>query len=279
MTEPPLRKQRRCDRRRGRARRFHDRVLPGQGRTRRPAAGEDRLPAREGLRRRPHPARHQAARRHGHRHLRRGRLAAQQGPAHHRRRRPPPARLAGPRLLPGLRTGPQARRLRRAARPPGAEGGRAAVRALQRRRPDHRRPHRPHHRRARQARRGEDARSPSTRRWSSPPTATPPGCPCAMGLHRREDRPMGVAVRTYFTSPRHDDDYLESWLELWDRRGAAGPAAARLRLDLRHGRRHVQRRPRHPQLLRRLQGAGLARGPQGVVRLDARGLGLHRRRT
>ncbi|MEU2562783.1 geranylgeranyl reductase family protein [Streptomyces longispororuber] len=42
----------------------------------------------------------------------------------------------------------------------------------------------------------------------------------AMGLHRREDRPMGVAVRTYFTSPRHDDDYLESWLELWDRRGA-----------------------------------------------------------
>jgi flavin-dependent dehydrogenase len=30
---------------------------------------------------------------------------------------------------------------------------------------------------------------------------------------------MGVAVRTYFTSPRHDDDYLESWLELWDRRG------------------------------------------------------------
>ncbi|WP_019547192.1 geranylgeranyl reductase family protein [Streptomyces sulphureus] len=41
-----------------------------------------------------------------------------------------------------------------------------------------------------------------------------------MGLHRREDRPMGVAVRTYFQSPRHDDDYLESWLELWDRRGA-----------------------------------------------------------
>ncbi|GAB3122676.1 geranylgeranyl reductase family protein [Streptomyces calidiresistens] len=41
----------------------------------------------------------------------------------------------------------------------------------------------------------------------------------AMGLHRDDRRPMGVAVRTYFTSPRHDDDYLESWLELWDRRG------------------------------------------------------------
>ncbi|MEU4830629.1 geranylgeranyl reductase family protein [Streptosporangium sp. NPDC023615] len=38
----------------------------------------------------------------------------------------------------------------------------------------------------------------------------------AMGLHKREDRPMGVAVRTYFESPRHDDDYLETWLELWD---------------------------------------------------------------
>ncbi|BAJ30294.1 MULTISPECIES: geranylgeranyl reductase family protein [Kitasatospora] len=41
----------------------------------------------------------------------------------------------------------------------------------------------------------------------------------AMGLHRMESRPMGVAYRTYFTSPRHDDDYLESWLELWDTRG------------------------------------------------------------
>jgi flavin-dependent dehydrogenase len=27
---------------------------------------------------------------------------------------------------------------------------------------------------------------------------------------------MGVAIRTYFRSPRHDDDWLESWLELWD---------------------------------------------------------------
>jgi flavin-dependent dehydrogenase len=38
----------------------------------------------------------------------------------------------------------------------------------------------------------------------------------AMGLAKRDDRPLGVAVRTYFTSPRHDDDYLESWLELWE---------------------------------------------------------------
>jgi menaquinone-9 beta-reductase len=45
----------------------------------------------------------------------------------------------------------------------------------------------------------------------------------AMGLKRREDRPMGVAVRTYYTSPRHRDDYLESWLELWD--GKPGKSA------------------------------------------------------
>lgn len=38
----------------------------------------------------------------------------------------------------------------------------------------------------------------------------------SVGRRPRDDRPMGVAVRTYYTSPRHDDDYLESWLELWD---------------------------------------------------------------
>lgn len=38
----------------------------------------------------------------------------------------------------------------------------------------------------------------------------------AMGLAKRDDRPMGVAVRTYYTSPRDKGEYLESWLELWD---------------------------------------------------------------
>ena len=38
----------------------------------------------------------------------------------------------------------------------------------------------------------------------------------AMGLRKRDDRPLGVAVRTYYQTPRHDDDYLESWLDLWD---------------------------------------------------------------
>jgi len=38
----------------------------------------------------------------------------------------------------------------------------------------------------------------------------------AMGLRKRDDRPLGVAVRAYYQTPRHDDDYLESWLDLWD---------------------------------------------------------------
>jgi geranylgeranyl reductase family protein len=38
----------------------------------------------------------------------------------------------------------------------------------------------------------------------------------AMGVRKRDDRPLGVAVRSYYSSPRHDDDYLEAWLDLWD---------------------------------------------------------------
>jgi len=37
-----------------------------------------------------------------------------------------------------------------------------------------------------------------------------------LGVHRNDKRPLGVAVRRYYTSPRTHDDYLESWLELWD---------------------------------------------------------------
>jgi menaquinone-9 beta-reductase len=47
-----------------------------------------------------------------------------------------------------------------------------------------------------------------------------------LGLHRNDKRPMGVAVRRYYTSPRTHDDYLESWLELWD--GPPGADGANL---------------------------------------------------
>ena len=38
----------------------------------------------------------------------------------------------------------------------------------------------------------------------------------ALGRSPRADRPMGVAVRTYFRSPLHDDPWMTSYLELWD---------------------------------------------------------------
>lgn len=38
----------------------------------------------------------------------------------------------------------------------------------------------------------------------------------SMGLERRENRPMAVGIRAYYTTPRHDDEWMESWLELWD---------------------------------------------------------------
>jgi geranylgeranyl reductase family protein len=44
----------------------------------------------------------------------------------------------------------------------------------------------------------------------------------ALGLVRREDRPLGVAVRRYVTTPRTDDDYLDISFDL----SADGPTAA-----------------------------------------------------
>ena len=37
-----------------------------------------------------------------------------------------------------------------------------------------------------------------------------------VGREHDPKRPMGVAVRSYYTSPRHDMDWMESYLELWD---------------------------------------------------------------
>jgi menaquinone-9 beta-reductase len=38
----------------------------------------------------------------------------------------------------------------------------------------------------------------------------------AIGIERRENRPMAVAARAYYKTPMHDDEWMESWLELWD---------------------------------------------------------------
>ena len=58
------------------------------------------------------------------------------------------------------------------------------------------------------------------RRFSAPVVVAADGnsarLAVALGLHRLEHRLVGVAVRAYFTSPRSHDDWLDSWLELWD---------------------------------------------------------------
>lgn len=38
----------------------------------------------------------------------------------------------------------------------------------------------------------------------------------SLGLEKMVNRPMGIAARTYFRSEANFDDYMESWLELWD---------------------------------------------------------------
>ena len=48
---------------------------------------------------------------------------------------------------------------------------------------------------------GGRRRAPTVRRSSSPPTGSPRRFALALGLDRRDDRPMGVAVRSYFRTP------------------------------------------------------------------------------
>lgn len=45
----------------------------------------------------------------------------------------------------------------------------------------------------------------------------------SVGIETDDNRPMGVAVRQYYRSPRHDERYIEGHLELWDRRDPAHP--------------------------------------------------------
>lgn len=52
----------------------------------------------------------------------------------------------------------------------------------------------------------------------------------AVGRKPREDRPMGVAVRTYYRTPRHDDDYMESWVELKAPEDPADPHSREIHL-------------------------------------------------
>lgn len=45
----------------------------------------------------------------------------------------------------------------------------------------------------------------------------------SLGLPKRDDRPLGVAYRTYYSSPEHNMDWMEGWLELPDAAGKPLP--------------------------------------------------------
>ena len=103
------------------------------------------------------------------------------------------------------------------------QGGGPADRGRQRDRPGRRRAHRPDHRRdrppgRRRTARRRDAGAEQVYRGRLVIAAdgNSSRLSVSMGLRKRDDRPLGVAVRAYYTSPRHEDDYLESWLDLWD---------------------------------------------------------------
>ena len=205
------------------------------------------------------PRRHQAAHQHGHRHLRRGRLDPQLRSADPGRRARPAARLAGPGQPPELRPDPEPDGLRRHARPAGREGRGAAARADQRQRPDPGRPA------------ATSSASPRSRSTTTAGGRRRRGVPGAAGDGRRRQlvaaqhrdgpaqarRPADGCRRPDVLHQPADRRRLPRVVAraVGRRPQAAGPAsaAARVRLDLRDGRRHRQRRARHPQHLRRVR--------------------------
>ena len=187
--------RRRCDRRRRRSSRFGHGDPPGS-----PWSCASRCWRRagfpgEGLRRRAHTARHQAADPARHRHLRSGRLAAQQGLAHLWRRASLPAGVARSCRLPayGL-VRPRADFDQLLARHAVAAGASLyelsnVVEPIIDSAPSA----------------SSEVRTKDGRRFTAPMVVAADGnstrLSLAMGLNRRDDRPMGVAVRTYYTQP------------------------------------------------------------------------------
>ena len=209
-------------------------------------------------------------------------LAAQPGPAHRRCRPPARAAVARAGQLPRLRHGPHPLRPRRDPGPARREGRRAAHGAHRGHRPRLRRAHRP-------GRSGVTAQPVDERgrRVEEAETYTAPvviACDgvsarlaTALGLERREDRPMGVAVRAYYRTPaprRRVDGVVARAV---GRRAEPQQPAPRLRLDLRRRRRHRQRRSGHPQHLEGLPARRLQGRAAPLARPHPRGVGLPRR--
>ena len=72
----------------------------------------------------------------------------------------------------------------------------------------------------------------------------------ALGCARNKSYPQGMAIRTYYESPLHDDPWIESSLDVRDRNGHSLPG---IRMDLPGRRRHHQRRRRAAVDVPRLQ--------------------------
>ena len=89
----------------------------------------------------------------------------------------------------------------------------------------------------------------------------------ALGTARDRTYPLGMAIRGYFTSPFHDEPWIESHLDLRDRDGNHLPG---LRLDLPGRRRHGERRRRPALDLRGLEGRQ-HHAPDGRVLRDRAG--------
>ena len=208
----------------------------------RAAAGEVHLPAREGLRRRLHPARHQAAHRPRHRHPRGGRLAAQPRPARARRRGQHRARLADARELPGLRRRPHRGRTSTSCSS-GTPSSRAPGCTRTPRSPTRRPTSAPA---ASSGSRGHVGRGKDKRAGHATAPRSPLACdgvsrPArAERGHRQARRPADGRRRPPLLPQPADARRLPG-----EPPGAVGPlgpgepqAPARLRLDLRDGRRH-----------------------------------------
>ena len=73
----------------------------------------------------------------------------------------------------------------------------------------------------------------------------------SLGLEKKMNRPMGVAARAYFHSPRGDEESDGIPPRTVERHSGSLRPFARLRLDFPHGRRHRERRPRFGRLARR----------------------------
>ncbi len=232
--------------------RLDDGGLPGGGGPRRPAAGEVRVPAREGLRRRADPAGGEGADRARHPDPRGGRLDQEPRPARDRRRRPAAAALARAGVVPRLRPGPAPAGLRRGAGPARGEGRRTAARAHLGDRPGPGRAHRPGRRRHR-----------PTGRRQRPGRRAGAVLPGAGGRRGRRQLQPALAVPRADQARRPADgrggpDLLHQPAArrrlarvlaraVGHGRQGQGRPAARLRLDLRRRRRHQQRRARRPQ--------------------------------